>query len=106
MTPVRGMTRVTPPTITNVCTPMIIVSPPANSFENGRSAWSAMRNPLPMRRRKAVRIATVPSRPSSSPIAANTKSVDAAGIFWGLPSPSPVPANPPVPNANNDWTSW
>ena len=30
-----------------------------------------------------MRTATVPSRPSSSPIAANTKSVDASGIFWG-----------------------
>ena len=35
--------------------------------------------------------ATVPISPSSSPMAENTKSVDALGIFCGLPSPSPVP---------------
>ena len=28
-------------------------------------------------------------------MAENTKSVDALGIFCGLPSPSPVPAKPP-----------
>ena len=39
-------------------------------------------------------------------MAESTKSVDALGIFCGLPSPSPVPANPPDPSANNDCTSW
>ena len=53
-----------------------------------------------------MRIATVPSRPSSSPIAEKMKSVDAFGILSGLPSPKPVPANPPEPNENNDWTIW
>ena len=38
---------VTPPMITNVWMPMIVVSPAANSFENGRSAWTAMRKPAP-----------------------------------------------------------
>ena len=44
--------------------------------------------------------------PSSSPIAENTKSVAAFGILSGLPSPRPVPANPPVPNAYHDWMIW
>ena len=30
--PVSGITRMTPPMITNVCTPMMVVSPAANSF--------------------------------------------------------------------------
>ena len=44
-----------------------------------------------------MQIATVPRSPSSSPMAENTKSVDALGIFCGLPSPSPVPWKPPDP---------
>ena len=36
-----------------------------------------------------MQTATVPSSPSSSPIAENTKSVDALGIFCGLPEPEP-----------------
>jgi hypothetical protein len=55
---------VTPPTITNVCTPMIVVSPAANSFENGRSACTAMRNPLPMNKRKRMHTEAVPISPS------------------------------------------
>ena len=98
--PVSGITRVTPPMMTNVCTPRIVARPAANSFENGRSAWTAMRNPLPTSSRKHDDArATVPSRPSSSPMAAKMKSVDATGIMSGLPSPRPVPAKPPVPNA-------
>ncbi len=84
----------------------MLVSPAANSFGNGRSAWTAMRKPAPTSSRNPMRIPTVPIRPSSSPMAANMKSVDAAGIFPGLPRPSPVPANPPVPNANSDCTIW
>ena len=65
-----------------------------------------MRNPAATNSRNPIRIATVPSRPSSSPIAEKMKSVDAFGILSGLPSPKPVPANPPEPNENNDWTIW
>ena len=36
VTPVSGITRVTPPMMTNVCTPRIVARPAANSFENGR----------------------------------------------------------------------
>ena len=106
VTPVSGITRITPPTITKVCTPMIVVSPAANSFENGRSAWMAMRNPLPTSSRNSMHTATVPSRPSSSPMAESTKSVDAFGIFCGLPEPEPGAGEAAAPNANSDCTSW
>ena len=43
VTPVSGITRVMPPMITNVCTPRLVASPAANSWVNGRDAWSAMR---------------------------------------------------------------
>ncbi len=101
-----GITLVTPPMITKLCTPMIVVRPAAKSLENGRSDCTAMRKPEPTNSRIVASTATVPSSPSSSPIAENTKSVAALGICCGLPSPRPVPANPPVPNANIDWTIW
>src|SRR6266540_4143498 len=106
VTPVRGMSRVTPPRMTNVWMPMMLVRPAANSFGNGRSACTAIRNPAATSSRNAIRIATVPSSPSSSPIAEKMKSVDAFGILSGLPSPRPVPAKPPDPNENSDWTIW
>ena len=106
VTPVSGITRITPPTITKVWIPTIVVSPAANNFENGRSACTAMRSPLPTNSRNRMHTAMVPMRPDSSPMAENTKSVGALGIFCGLPSPSPVPANPPLPSAYIDCTIW
>ena len=86
---------------------MIVVSPAANSFENGRSACTAMRKPQPTnsRNRDEHRDGADAGRaPHRSP---RTRSRSAAfGIFCGLPSPSPVPANPPLPNANIDCTIW
>ena len=70
--PVSGMTRVTPPMMRNVWRPMIVAMPAANSFANGRTASTAMRNMLPTINMNAATTATVPTSPSSSPIAANT----------------------------------
>ncbi len=42
-----GTTRVTPPMMTKAWIPRIVVSPVASSFSKVRSAWMAMRNPLP-----------------------------------------------------------
>ena len=92
--PVSGIRRVTPPMIRNVWTPMMVASPAANSFENGRVASTAIRNALPTSSMNATTTPIVPRRPSSSPIAENTKSVAAFGIESGLPRPSPVPAMP------------
>ena len=41
--------------------------------------------------------------PSSSEIAAKTKSFVTTGIFSGSPCPRPSPNQPPVPIANRDW---
>ena len=84
---------------------MIVESPAAKSCENGRSDCSAIRNPLPTSNRKAPMIATVPIRPSSSPMAAKMKSDRLTGMMFGVPSPIPRPANPPLPNANRLWVS-
>ncbi len=45
VTPVSGITRVTPPTITNTCSANIAVSPVASSFENESRASIAILNP-------------------------------------------------------------
>src|SRR5262245_37444383 len=104
--PVSGMTRVTPPRMMKLCSPMIVASPAAKSFENARTASAATRKALPTKSMNPMTTLTVPMRPSSSPIAENTKSVAALGILSGFPRPSPVPAKPPVPNAYHDWMIW
>jgi hypothetical protein len=45
VTPVRGITRVTPPMITNAWRAMIVVRPVARSFEKPSSASSAVLKP-------------------------------------------------------------
>ena len=45
VTPVSGMTFVTPPTMTNTCRAKTDVRPVARSFENGSRARVAMRKP-------------------------------------------------------------
>ena len=45
VTPVIGITRVTPPMITNACSATIVVSPVASSFEKPSSARIAVLKP-------------------------------------------------------------
>ena len=45
MTPVSGITRVTPPTITNTCSAITAVRPVASSFENESVASVAVLKP-------------------------------------------------------------
>jgi len=104
--PVSGMMRVTPPMMMNVCTPRITASPAASSLVKPRSDCTAMRNAVPTSRRNAMTTAIVHTSPSSSPMAANTKSFAALGILSGAPRPGPVPAMPPSANAYHDCTSW
>ena len=66
--------------MTKLWTPMIVVSPAANSLENGRSDCTAIRKPEPTKSRIPTITATVPMSPSSSPIAEKMKSVAALGI--------------------------
>ena len=84
----------------------MVVSPAAKSFWNGRCDSTAMRYPLPTMSRKAITIANVPIMPSSSPMAAKMKSLDASGIWVGTPSPMPLPYTPPAANAYHDWMIW
>ena len=46
------------------------------------------------------------SPPSSSGIAAKTKSFYAIGIFSGVPSNRPMPNQPPAPTPKSDCATW
>ena len=54
---------------------MIAVRPTAASWENSERARVAARMPAPTMSRKPTTTAVVPSRPSSSPMAAKMKSL-------------------------------
>ena len=87
--PVSGMTRVTPPMMRNVWKPRMVAMPAAKSFANGRVASTAIRYALPINSMNATSTPIVPTRPSSSPIAENTKSVAAFGIELRAAEPEP-----------------
>jgi hypothetical protein len=89
-----------------VCRPMMAVRPAASSFSNGDSTRMAIRRPAPTMSRKPMSTATVPIRPSSSPMAAKMKSVETAGMRWGFPCPRLVPVRPPAAKANMACTVW
>ncbi len=101
----RGRSRVTPPRMMKAWTPNRVVSPVASSFSNDPVWLRAMRRPLPTMRRKATRMAVVPSRPSSSPMTAKMKSFSASGMLL-RPRPSPRPPMPPSAMANQPRRIW
>ena len=104
--PVRGINRVTPPTITKVWTPMISDSPVASSFSKGRSQRIAIRSPVPTMSRYPNSRADAPTRPSSSAMTAKIRSVDASGMWLALLCPGPSPNSPPAAMANQPWMIW
>ena len=61
VTPVSGISRVTPPMIRIACSPMAAVRPPASSFEKPSLAWAAMTKPRWMNTRKPSRMPTPPT---------------------------------------------
>ena len=70
MTPVSGITRVTPPTITNTWIANTAVRPVASSFENPSVAIAAALNPRATNRSATTSSATPPNSPTSSTITA------------------------------------
>ena len=78
----------------DVCKPMIVARPAANSFENGRVASTAIRNALPTSSMKPMMTPTVPMSPSSSPIAENTKSVGGVRDLVGIAEAEPGAREP------------
>ncbi len=65
MTPVSGITRVTPPTITNTCRANTEVRPTAISLENESEESIAVLNPRHTNSRYPIRIPMAPNRPTS-----------------------------------------
>ena len=107
VTPVSGITRVTPPMITNVWTPMIVVSPAANSFENGRSACTAMRKPVPTNSRNRDEHRDGPDEAELlTDRGEHEVGRRRSGSAADCRGRARCPANPPVPNANIDCTIW
>ena len=80
MMPVSGIRRMTPPTMTNVCSAMTVVSPTASSLPKPSVRCSACGAPARTARTYSSSTAVTPNSPSSSPIAAKMKSVQANGM--------------------------
>ena len=106
VTPVSGISRVTPPMMTNACSDIDATRPVAVNAAMSVLARAAVASPRMAKTRKHRTIAAPPSNPSSSPIAEKMKSVATKGMRSGMPAPSPTPVSPPAANANMDWTSW
>jgi hypothetical protein len=99
--PVVGMTPVTAITLMNACMQIHEVMPPASRAPNRSGARSEARTPRHARKRNAPSTATVPIRPSSSPMIAKMKSVCASGShsYFCTELPNPTPKIPPEPKA-------
>ncbi len=106
VTPVIGMSLVTPPTITKTCMTIANESPPPSSLPKVSRTASALRMPRMASRRYTMSVAASPTKPSSSPMAALMKSVCASGTVSGRPEPSPVPNMPPVASPNSACAIW
>src|SRR6202042_2526 len=104
--PVSGISRVTPPTITNTCRARTKASPPASSLANGSLTAIAARRPRCTSSPKMSSMAISPVRPSSSPNAVMMKSLCTSGVKNGWPWPSPVPRMPPKAIPYIPWASW
>ena len=102
VTPVSGSTRRLPPAMIAAWTTMTSVRPVARSARKSSAAAAAMRKPRSAMTRYRPSTASAPSMPSSSAMAAKTKSVCISGIEGaspteGSPAPRPVPRIPPRP---------
>ena len=92
-TPVRGINRVTPAAIVNVCSAIVTVSPVARGARR-RPPDPTRCGALADQPDEEQEDRAVPSIPSSSPNADRMKSLAGNGIRSGDPRPSPVPTRP------------
>src|ERR1700753_3077958 len=104
--PVSGISRVTPPTITNTCRASMKDRPPARILANGSLTASEVARPRCTIRPYSSRRAIRPVRPISSPNAVVMKSLWASGVRYGWPAPRPLPRMPPDAIPYRPWTSW
>ena len=95
VTPVRGMSLVTPPTIRNAWNEMAAVRPVAQKAARSDLARAAVTRPRTAKSMNRMMTAPPPRRPISSPMAEKMKSDSTTGIDVGMPLPMPVPTRPP-----------
>jgi hypothetical protein len=84
-----------PPMMMKACTAMRVAMPTERIFSKGCSATTARRSAEPTSRRKQMRIAVPPTRPSSSPMAAKIEVGGDHRDPLGVAEPRPVPVSPP-----------
>ena len=80
VTPVSGMSRVTPPTMRKAWNEMAAVRPVAENAARSLLARAAVVRPRTAKSMKSMSTAVAPSRPSSSPMAEKMKSEATTGM--------------------------
>ena len=106
VTPVSGMSLVTPPTMVKAWKEMAAVRPAAEKAARSDLARAAVVRPRTANSMNSSSTAEPPSRPISSPIAAKIISEATTGMMSAMPLPMPTPARPPSARENSDWTIW
>jgi hypothetical protein len=95
------------PMLKIACTASIEVRPAAMHRAMTEGARIEILNPARVIKPKAAITATIPKRPSSSPMSAKIISVPSSGTETPLlPAPAPDPKRPPAFMATMDWTTW
>ena len=93
--PVRGIRRVTPPTMMNACSTMMDVQPVAMNELTSVFARAAVTRPRIAKHKKSKSTPAAPSKPASSAMATKMKSDSTTGICSAMPLPTPTPTSPP-----------
>ncbi len=95
------------PMLKTACTASMVVRPAAMHRAMTEGARREIRKPPRVIKPKAAITATIPRRPSSSPMSAKIISVPSSGTETALlPAPAPEPKKPPAFMAIMDWTTW
>ena len=95
VTPVRGRSFVTPPTMRNAWKERAVVRPTAVNALMSLFARAAVVRPRTARSIKRSSTAAPPRRPISSATAEKMKSLFTTGMSVGMPLPMPEPTRPP-----------
>ena len=103
VSPVSGITRVTPPTTTKTCSAITKPRPPASRVPKPSEMPTAARIARWTSTRYSSSSANAPTMPISSAKEEKMKSDSAWGTMSGRPSPRPVPISPPLASPNRPW---
>ncbi len=102
-----GSTLMATDKLISACKPNSTEMPNAMYAPYSSSACSAVRMPRATITKYTVHSAKMPTKPSSSPMIADTKSVCASGRYSTCrPLPRPSPNSLPEPKLITDWNGW